>query len=288
MNTLLGALLALISAFGWGAASVLVKIGMRNKSAITVNIIRLYITALFYACLFLLTESYAEIASLDWQILLIAFISGQFGFVIGDYFYFSALRLMGVSRTVPITSSYPLWTILWAWLFLGRIINIQIIIGAFLVFLAIVIVRKGETEERLDTNGFVYAILAPISWSIAIVLLDFLSSQISPLSLAGIRMIFAAFGISGFLPKYSEELKEITKREVITLSGAALFGLIIGQYTFVKSVSLAGSQISAPVSAVNPIISSILAIAILKEPPNTKIILGLVLAVAGVVLITTA
>ncbi|MCD6189299.1 MAG: DMT family transporter, partial [Thermococcus sp.] len=172
MNTLLGALLALISAFGWGTASVLVKIGMRNKSAVTVNIIRLYITALFYACLFLLTKSYAEIASLDWQILLIAFISGQFGFVIGDYFYFSALRLMGVSRTVPITSSYPLWTILWARLFLGRIIDIQIIIGAFLVFLAIVIVRKGETEERLDTNGFVYAILAPISWSIAIVLLD--------------------------------------------------------------------------------------------------------------------
>ncbi|MCA6214488.1 DMT family transporter [Thermococcus bergensis] len=288
MNTLLGALLALISAFGWGTASVLVKIGMRNKSAVTVNIVRLYITALFYACLFLFTGNYAEILSLNWQVLVIAFISGQFGFVIGDYFYFSALRLMGVSRTVPITSSYPLWTILWAWLFLGRSINAQIIVGAFLVFLAIVIVRKGEIEEHLDTKGFVFALLAPISWSIAITLLDFLSSQVSPLSLAGIRMIFAAFGISAFLPKYSEELREITRREVAVLSGAALLGLIIGQYAFVKSVSLVGSQISAPVSAVNPIISSLLAIAVLKEPPNAKIILGLVLAVAGVILITTA
>lgn len=288
MSTLLGALLALISAFGWGTASVLVKIGMRNKSAVTVNIIRLYITALFYACMFLLTGNYAEISSLNWRVLLIAFISGQFGFVIGDYFYFSALRLMGVSRTVPITSSYPLWTILWAWLFLGRSVNAQIIVGAFLVFLAIVIVRRGEIEEHLDSKGFVFALLAPISWSIAITLLDFLSSQVSPLSLAGIRMIFAAFGISVFLPRYSKELREITQREVAILSGAALLGLIIGQYTFVKSVSLVGSQISAPVSAVNPIISSLLAIAILKEPPNTKIILGLILAVVGVILITTA
>jgi DME family drug/metabolite transporter len=288
MNTLWGALLALISALGWGTASVLVKIGMKNKSAVTVNIIRLYITAIFYACLFFFTGSYAEIFSLNWRVLLITFISGQFGFVIGDYFYFNALKLMGVSRTVPITSSYPLWTILWAWLFLGRSVNAQIIAGAFLVFLAIVIVRKGEVEEHLDSKGFIFAILAPISWSIAIVLLDVLASQVSPLSLAGIRMIFAALGISVFLPKYWKELRGITKNELATLSGAALLGLIIGQYAFVKSVSLVGSQISAPVSAVNPIISSLLAIALLKEPPNAKIFAGLVLAVVGVVLITTA
>ncbi|NJE26832.1 DMT family transporter [Thermococcus sp. MV5] len=288
MNILFGALLALVAAFGWGTSSVLIKVGMKKKSAITVNIIRLYITVLSYLVLFIFTGSYREIVNLSWKLILVAFISGQFGFVVGDYFYFSALRIMGVSRTVPITSSYPLWTILWTWLFLGRQINIQIVLGAFLVFLAIIIVRKGEIEEHLNPKGFIFALLAPISWSIAIVLLDFLSSQVSPISLAGIRLAFAAMGITLFLPKYSTELKEVTKNEIVLLSAAALLGLIIGQYAFVKSVSLVGSQISAPVSAINPIISSALAMALLKEPPNRKIILGLILAVTGVILITTA
>ncbi|USG99474.1 DMT family transporter [Thermococcus argininiproducens] len=288
METLFGALLALVAAFGWGTSSVLIKVGMRKKSAITVNIIRLYITVLSYLVLFIFTGSYREIVNLSWKLIVIAFISGQFGFVVGDYFYFSALRIMGVSRTVPITSSYPLWTILWTWLFLGRQINIQIVLGAFLVFLAIIIVRKGEIEEHLNPKGFIFALLAPISWSIAIVLLDFLSSQISPISLAGIRLAFAAMGVSLFLPKYSMELKKVTKKEIALLSAAALLGLIIGQYAFVKSVSSVGSQISAPVSAINPIISSALAMALLKEPPNRKIILGLILAVTGVILITTA
>jgi len=49
-----------------------------------------------------------------------------------------------------------------------------------------------------------------------------------------------------------------------------------------------GSQIAAPVSAINPIIASALAIFLLREPPNRRILEGLVLAVLGVVLISTA
>ncbi|HII66566.1 MAG TPA: DMT family transporter [Thermococcaceae archaeon] len=265
----------------------MIKLGMRNKSAITVNIIRLYIITFVYVSIFLITGKYKGILSLSPEIILVTFISGLFGFVIGDYFYFSTLKLIGVSRTVPITSSYPLWTMLWAWMFFGREITTQTLLGALFIFLAIVIVRKGGLEERLDPKGFVYAILASISWSIAIVLLDFLSLYIDPFSLAGLRMTFAAIGISIFLPKYSEELREITKNEIWVLSGAALVGLIIGQYAFVKSVSLVGSHISTPISAINPIVSSLLAIALLKEPPNSKIFVGLILAVVGVVLIST-
>lgn len=287
MDTLIGALLALVSAFGWGTASVLIKLGMRNKSAITVNIIRLYITTFVYISIFLITGKYKEILSLSPEIILVTFISSLFGFVIGDYFYFNALKLMGVSRTVPITSSYPLWTMLWAWMFFGKKIITQTLLGALFIFLAIVIVRKGGLEERLNPKGFVYAILAPISWSIAIVLLDFLSLYIDPFALAGLRMTSAAIGISVFLPKYSKELKGVTKSEIGILSGAALLGLIIGQYAFVKSVSLVGSHISTPISAINPIVSSLLAVALLKEPPNSKIFVGLILAVVGVVLIST-
>ena len=118
--------------------------------------------------------------------------------------------------------------------------------------------------------------------------MDWLTGSIDVLALAGLRMMLAALGISVFLPKYSEEVKSMNRKEALALTGAAVFGLLIGQYTFVYSVRSIGSQIAAPVSAINPIIASALAIILLKEPPNRRILEGLALAVIGVILISTA
>ena len=289
MSTLiLGVLAALISALSWASSTILIKIGMRNKSPVAANIIRLYIVAAVFAVIFLANGTFTRIEDLPPEMLAIAFISSMFGFVIGDYFYFHALNMMGVSRTVPITSTYPLWAILWAFLFLGREVNLQILLGAVLVVSAIILVRRAEEKEQVDPRGFVFAVLAPISWSLAILTMDWLTGYIDVLALAGLRMMFGAVGVSVFLPKYLSELRRVTLRELAVLAGAALSGLLIGQYLFVYSVSRVGSQIAAPVSAVNPIIASTLAIFLLKEPPNRRILEGLVLAVVGVILISTA
>ncbi len=290
MNTmLLGVLMALTSAFSWAASAILIKAGMKNKSPIAANIFRLYAVSLMFAVIFAADGTFAGLSILSGKELLVAFVSAQFGFVIGDYFYLTALKLMGVSRTVPITSTYPLWAILWAFLFLGRPINIQIIAGAVLIVTAIIVVRKAEEEERINPKGFIFALLAPLSWSFAIMTMDWLTVQgMSVLALAGIRMMFAAMGVSIFLPGHLRELRTITLQEALLLTGAAVSGLLIGQYLFVYSINLVGSQIAAPVSAINPLIASSMAIFFLKEPPNRKILEGLILAVMGVILISTA
>ncbi|AEK72366.1 permease [Thermococcus sp. 4557] len=284
---ILGVLAALASAFSWAASTILIKAGMRDKSPVAANIFRLYAVSAMFAVIFLINGTFSKIAGLSPELLAMAFVSGAFGFVIGDYFYLNALKMMGVSRTVPITSTYPLWAILWAFLFLGRDVSAQIVVGAALVVSAIVVVKKAEEEEEINPKGFLFAILAPISWSFAILTMDWLTGYVDVLTLAGIRMMFAALAVSLFLPGYAGELRRITLREALLLTGAAATGLLLGQYLFVYSINLVGSQISAPVSAINPIIASTLAILILKEPPNRKILEGLILAVLGVILIST-
>ncbi|AEH24896.1 DMT family transporter [Pyrococcus yayanosii] len=284
---ILGILLALISAFAWGISSVLIKVGLRKKSPVSANLVRLYVAALTYLIIFYLNGSYGEIASLPFCNHVIAFISAQFGFVIGDYFYFSALKRLGVSRVVPITSTYPLWTILWVHLFLGRTITLNVVVGAILIVAALWIVRKAEVEEHADPKGFLYALLTPISWSLAITLMDWLSNRMSPLTLAGLRMIYAALGLTLVSWRYIDEIKGFSKRELSVVGPAGLLGLVIAQYTFVKSVALVGSQIATPVTAINPIVSTTLAVGFLGEPPNKKILIGLILVVIGIVLITS-
>jgi len=287
-GVILSVLAALGSAVSWAASAILIKVSMREKSPVAANIFRLYAVAVMFAVVFWINGTFSQIAHLTPTLLAVAFVSGLFGFVIGDYFYLNALKMMGVSRTVPITSTYPLWVILWAFLFLGRRISPQVIIGAVLVVTAIVVVGRAEEEERIDPKGFVFALLAPLSWSFSILTMDWLTTSIDVLPLAGIRMMFAAVGVSFFLPKYGAEVRRITPREALLLIGAAVTGLMLGQYLFVYSINQVGSQIAAPVSAVNPIIASALAIVLLKEPPNKKILEGLILAVLGVILISTA
>ncbi|ASJ10782.1 permease [Thermococcus sp. P6] len=288
MNGLIiGITAALTSAFSWALATILIKIGMRNKSPIAVNIVRLYIVSALFGIVFLIEGRFSILESLPLELLIVAFVSGQLGFVVGDYFYFNALKMAGVSRTVPVTSTYPLWTILWAVLFLGREVSPRVIVGALLIFGAIVLVRKGEEEEHVNGKAFIFALLAPISWSLAILTMDWLTGYIDVLTLAGLRMMMAALGITFLLPRFGEELSSLTKEEMAVLFGAAFFGLFIGQYLFVYSVNLLGSQMAAPISAINPVISSALAVVFLKESPSRKILEGLLLAVLGVVLIST-
>lgn len=284
----LGIILGLIAAISWGVSAILIKLSVKDKGAVTANLIRLYIVAFLYSVIFFINDNFNEIFALSKTQLFVAFISAQLGFVIGDYFYFNALKIAGVSRTVPATSSYPLWAILWAFLFLGRGINLKVVFGALLIFSAIVLVRKTEEEEHISLRGIIYAILAPISWSLAITTLDWLSSQISPFTLAGLRMILASIGVSLLLPSILDEIKRVTKFEFIAIGLAGIFGLLVGQYAFVKAINLAGSQIVTPVTAVNPVISSTLAILVLKEPPNRKIIMSLALAVIGILIISSA
>lgn len=281
----LGIFAALLSAFSWASATILVRTGLKKLSPVGANILRLYVASTIFLTIFALTGNLG-VFRLPVKLLALAFISAQFGFVIGDYFYFGALKRMGVSRTVPITSTYPLWTILWAILFLGKKVEPHVIIGAVLVVLAIIVVKRAEEEEHTDRLGFVFAFLAPISWSIAITIMEHLSSSIPTIQLAGVRIVFASLGISAFLPKYGREVRGVSRREVAVLAGAAVLGLVLGQYLFVYSVTLVGSPIAAPVSAINPVIASLLAVVLLGEKPNAKIFEGLALAVLGVVLIS--
>ncbi|AAL80610.1 EamA family transporter [Pyrococcus furiosus DSM 3638] len=284
---MLGIILGLISAFCWGSASVLVKVGLKDKSPVYANVIRLYFSATTYVLIFLITGRLELLVSLPIKYHILAFISGQFGFVIGDYFYFSALKRLGVSRTVPITSTYPLWTILWAFL-LGKEITVLTVIGAVLIVIGIVIVRKAETEENVDPVGILYAFLTPIFWSLAIIIMDWLSSRIESLSLAGLRIIYAAVGITFVSWRYLPEFKKATRKELLVLSLAGLLGLVVAQYSFVKGTALVGAEIVTPVTAINPMISTLLAIGLLKEPFNKKILISLILIITGIILISQA
>ena len=287
-GAMLGVLAALGSAFGWAASTILIKLGMRSKSPVAVNIVRLYIVSVLYLLALLVAGGIGELRRAGALPIAMAFVSAQFGFVIGDYFYFNALHRMGVSRTVPVTSTYPLWAVLWAAVFLGRDVRPRVYLGALLIVLAITLVKRAGDESRPDQLGFLFAFLAPISWSVAITIMDWLTGFFTPLTLAGLRMFFAAIGVSVFLPRHYRELRGMTLEEVGTLLAAAFSGLFLGQLLFVYATRTVGSQVSAPVSAINPILTSLLAVLILGERPNARIWEGLVLAIAGTLLVSSA
>lgn len=172
-------------------------------------------------------------------------------------------------------------------LILGRSVTLRIITGAVLIVIAIIMVGRVESQEHLSYKGILFALITPILWSIAIVIMDWLSNFISSLTLAGLRIIYAAVGVTFISGKFIGEIRNSNLVEVLIISTAGLLGLVVGQYSFVKSVSLLGSQIATPITAINPIISTGLAIIFLGESPNWKIIVSLILVVLGIWLISS-
>ena len=57
--------------------------------------------------------------------------------------YFKALKLTQASRVVPITSIYPLFTVILSALILGEKVSLRIAIGAILIVIGVMLVSEG-------------------------------------------------------------------------------------------------------------------------------------------------
>jgi transporter family protein len=72
-------------------------------------------------------------------LLLAGIIAGGFAMVV----YFKALKLTQASKVVPITSIYPLITVVFSAILLGEDINPKVVIGAILIVLGVMLVSEG-------------------------------------------------------------------------------------------------------------------------------------------------
>ncbi|WP_410085570.1 DMT family transporter [Barnesiella intestinihominis] len=137
--------------------------------------------------------------------------------------------------------------------------------------------EKLKGHSAMFTANFLWGIMSPISKAI------FLTGTISAFSLTNMRMAGAAilFWIASlFMPR-----EPVTKRDLLLLFVASLFGITLNQGFFVLGLSYTTPIDASVVASLAPIITMILAAFIQKEPMTGKKVVGVFMGLSGALML---
>lgn len=131
-------------------------------------------------------------------------------------------------------------------------------------------------------NPILALIVANIIWGAASPIFKFALENIPPFTLAFIRFFFAAFL---FLPFIRDIRISLSRKEWLELVLGAFFGISVNITFFFWGLQRSES-INAPIIASSgPVFLFFLSILFLKEKPQAKVFLGMIIALVGVLLI---
>lgn len=276
-----GELLASLSAFCWAAGGILYRKGLETTNVWTGNLIRTAVAAIGFILIMGIQGVLPGVFEFNTEILFWLVFSAFFAFFVGDIFYLEALKRCGVSRALPVSSTYPLFVAILAILIHGYHVSIQVFAGSSLIVLAIYLISE-KNEDGDSILGISFAILAAISWSLSITTIDYLVIYLPVEAVAGFRFVIATLFTTMMV---SIKGAKVNLSALKWLGIGGVVALVVGNYAFVEAIRVAGSARVTPISATYPVIAAVLAKSVLREAVTVRIATGIVLSFAGVLLV---
>ena len=291
LTGLIGELAALGCALTWAITSILLKRPVVEMGAVAANLIRTWVGAAVFWVFVLATGRLDQLFHLSTYTAVALVISMIVGLGIGDTLYFRSLQLIGVSRALPISGSYPLPTLLLAVLLLGEPVGAPQIAGTLLIVASVYLLslagRRSDEglEQKHDARlGVALAIVSALLWAGSTILLKSGVEQTdvavaNSLRLPAAGLVLLAMGLRQRGGIRVREFRRATLG-VVLLSG--VIGTALGSALYLTSVIYAGAAKAAALQSVSPFFAAPLAFIFLGERPTRATLLGTILSVAGV------
>ncbi|MBU6997665.1 MAG: DMT family transporter [Theionarchaea archaeon] len=282
-----GELLAVLAAFCWAAGGPIYRKGLDTTDPWSGNLMRLALASLGFLALMVtqgtLSESLARVST---SIAVWLILSAFTALVLGDCLLLRSLKDIGVARTIPISSTYPLFVVAWSALFYGKETSLLMVLGTVFIVVAIKLIsepkQKLSVDASLYTKGAVIALSAAICWSISIVMLDYLTKVLPSEAVAGFRFIVSSVILSAIVSRSGFFWD---KNSLMWIGIAGGLVLIVSNYAFVEAIRMVGSATVAPITSVYPVISVFVAAIFLREKLTPKVLAGTFLSFSGVMLV---
>ena len=307
-----GIFVAFAHAVCWSATSILLRHLSQRLDPFVLNGLRALLGAAVLVAWFLAAGAPgADTFTLTRILLLAAAI--VVGGLVGDTCSVVALRLVGVARTVPVTCSFPIFTMLFAFLLLGEAPPLLAIFGALLVVSAGVLLslpeRRTGTAPQRGPNaepggvpdvarrqrrvGLLLAAVTAVVWGLEVILTAKAAEGMTTLAVNAVRVPIAALlSLSvalrrpGALDAAERVLRDHRTRWLLILGG--LLGWVVVGTLYVESIKLVGATFTAIIGATAPLYAAPLSALLLREPPSARTVAGTLLAVGGVILVLVA
>jgi DME family drug/metabolite transporter len=298
---LIGELTALGAAICWTVSAILYKEALVKTKPISANIVRLGTTSIVLLMFLTAIGKLGVLTSLPAYAVVLACVSGIIGLGFGDTLYLVSLKLVGVSKAVPITCTYPLFNLLWAVLLVGERLTPTVVLGTATIVLGVWLLSyetentPGQTRRQRLVTGMIAASAAAVLWSISIAMID--KAVTLPetgrldqaLAINTIRVVAIAVVLLVSVPVLDRErgFLRVGRKALATMMFGGMVALGLGWYFLTVSfLSIPESQ-AVPISSTTPLFSTLTGIFLLREKVTVKNAVGSVIIVLGIFLIFT-
>ena len=289
---------AFASALFAGLTSVLAKCGIKNTDSNVATAIRTIIVLIFSWIMVFISGAQTETADVSLKTWIFLILSGL---ATGASWlcYFKALQLGDINKVVPIDKSSTILTIILAFIFLHERISLLKAVCVVLIAAGTyMMIQKKDCSEAYDSREtksgrfenrgrawLIYACLSAVFASLTSILgkvgIEGLNSNLGTAVRTAVVLVMAWIVV--FVTKKQHTLREISKKELlfISLSGLATGASWLCYYRALKD-GLA--SVVVPVDKLSILVTIAFSYIVFGEKLNFKSAAGLVLIVAGTLL----
>lgn len=291
---MIGALASLASACLWAITNMLVKLIADRLSVVAINAYRTLIGGLLLVIVFLFTHNPWQIGLIPVEAMVALIASVVVGMVMGDTLNFRSMVLIGLARSFPIAGSFPLFTLLFAWLFLAETIGWREIAGCLTTLGGVMLVAlpdKGKGSHLIDARsnllGVAMALGAAIAWAFSSSIITVALRSMDVITANALRLPVAALVLLAMMHRGSPQpaLWQLRGLPLLVIVATGLLGSGLSGYLWMVGVQEIGAARAAILSSTSPIFAVPLSIIFLKEQPGPRVLVGTLLSVVGIALI---
>lgn len=294
--------LAVGSAIFAGLTSILAKIGIKQTDSNVVTAIRTVVVLVFAWAMVFLAGSWHTIGSISVHTFIFLILSG---IATGASWlcYFKALQMGDVNKVAPIDKSSTVLTMLLAFLFLGEKLTVLKGISVLLIFTGTMLMiarskKVGKQRENGEKKTYVpddkgghsrwllYAVLSAVFASLTSILakvgIDGVESNLGTAIRTCVVLVMAWIVV--FVTGKQNGIRSVTLRDgfFICLSGVATGASWLCYY---KALQTGPASVVVPIDKLSIVITVIFSYLFLHEKLSWKALGGLLLIVAGTLLL---
>ena len=277
-------IMASLSAFFAGITSILAKCGIKKTDSDVVTALRTVVVLLFSWIMVFVVGSADTIGEIDSKSLLFLILSGM---ATGASWicYFKALSMGDVNKVVPIDKSSTILTVLAAIILFGETQHLATkLIGTGILAVGIfLMIERKQSTEKVDEPGWkIYAVLSAVFAALTSILakvgITGVESNLGTAIRTSVVLIMAWLIV--FMKKKQSQAKSVHKKELafIFFSGIATGASWLCYYYAIQNGIV---SVVVPIDKLSIVITVLFSYIVFREKLSVKAFAGLVLMVAG-------
>lgn len=284
-----GVLCALASALAWSVTSLLARSLIPHYGSVTINAVRSGAAGLLLLVVVVAIEGPHVLTAMSRATFLQLTVSIVAAIGIGDTVFFESTRAIGLSRAMTIGTTYPVGAALLAAAFLDEPLTIPVILGSFLTLggvALIVSVRPDDSHPQRLAFGVWTALVASVAWAVSTAMMKVPLSEIDPLTAQAVRLPLASalLWLTPWTWRAGSAMRKAGRGPLVTI---AILSVVTAASSvlFVASLKYAGVAVGSVLSSTAPVFALPLGVMFLGERIAASTVAGVLLAVAGVVVL---